>query len=294
MNLFDDLPEGVCRRNVPLAPLTWFKLGGAAESFVEPQTQQQLAEIVRRCGETNTPIRVLGLGANVLVPDEGVRGVVLRLSAAPFTKMVFDGERALVGGGLDLTRLVRNAVRSGLAGLEPLAGIPGTVGGGICMNCGGRFGEIASALSHVDVIGVDGQIRRRSVRDLRFGYRTCHLDGDYVVGAAFQLRRTDPAKLRRRFEDIWAYKQQTQPTLGVQSVGCIFRNPSGRSAGQLIDRAGLKGFRIGSASISPRHANFALADRGGRAGDVRRLITTVADRVAEHCGVRLEPEVKIW
>ena len=142
--------------------------------------------------------------------------------------------------------------------------------------------------------GPDGLARERTRADLGFGYRTCKLGRDHVLSAVFVLRRTDPDALQRRFREIWSFKQETQPALGIQSAGCIFRNPAGRSAGQLIDQAGLKGFRIGSASISERHANFALADRGGRAVDIRRLISAVTDRVAEHCGIRLEPEVKIW
>jgi len=294
MNLFDDFPEHVCRRSVPLAPMTWFKLGGPAECFIEPRTEEEFATVIRRCVETETPLRVLGLGANVLVPDEGVRGVVIRLSSDTFTQSVVGGNRVTVGGGMDMTKLVRNTVRRGLAGLEQLAGIPGTVGGGICMNCGGRYGDIASAVLSVRVLGPDGRVRERTRGDLGFGYRTCKLGGDHVLSAVFGLHHTDPGALGRRFREIWSFKQETQPALGVQSAGCIFRNPNGRSAGQLIDQAGLKGFRIGSASISERHANFALADRGGRAGDVQRLISAVTDRVAEHCGVRLEPEVKIW
>lgn len=294
MNLFDDFPEGVCRRNVPLAPLTWFKLGGPADCFIEPRSEDEFATVVRRCGETDTPLRMLGMGANVLVPDEGVRGVVIRLSSDEFTRSLVAGDSITVGGGMDMTKLVRDTVRRGLAGLEQLAGIPGTVGGGICMNCGGRYGEIASALLSIRVLGPDGLVRERMRSDLGFGYRTCQLGRDHVLSAVFGLRRTDPDALQRRFREIWSFKQASQPALGVQSAGCIFRNPTGRSAGQLIDQAGLKGFRIGSASISERHANFALADRGGRAVDVRRLISEVTDRVAEHCGVRLEPEVKIW
>jgi len=294
MNLFDDFPEAVCRRNLPLAPMTWFKLGGPAEWFIEPRTEQEFATVIRRCGETETPLRILGMGANVLVPDEGVPGVVVRLSSNHFTNSVVDGERITVGGGGDMTRLVRNSVRRGLAGLEQLVGIPGTVGGGICMNCGGRYGEIASALLSVRVLGPDGLVRERTPADLGFGYRTCNLGADHVISAVFGLRRTDPDALQRRYREIWSFKRETQPALGVQSAGCIFRNPAGGSAGQLIDQAGLKGFRIGSASISERHANFAVADRGGRALDVKQLIRAVTDRVAEHCGVRLEPEVKIW
>ncbi|MCG8406649.1 MAG: UDP-N-acetylmuramate dehydrogenase [Phycisphaerales bacterium] len=294
MNLFDDLPEPACRRNVPLAPLTWFKLGGPAEYLVEPQSEQQLATVLRRCHETGTLVHILGLGANVLVPDEGVSGVVVRLNSPAFTEVTFEEGTLNVGGGMDMTKLVRTCVRQGMAGLEQLAGIPGTVGGGICMNCGGRYGEIATAILRVRVMRPDGKIEERRQEELSFDYRRCNLDDGFVVSAAFQLHETDPEQLRERFHEIWTYKQNSQPAMGGQSVGCIFRNPNGQSAGQLIDLAGLKGFRVGSAYISERHANFAMSDKGGRSADVLNLIHTVADRVIERFGVRLEPEVKIW
>ena len=294
MNLFDDLPSPVCRGNVPLGPLTWFKLGGPAEYLIEPRTMTQLAEVVRRCHETATPIRVLGMGANVLVPDEGVPGVVLRLQNGEFAETTFDGELLVAGAGVDLTKLVRAASWKGLAGLEQLAGIPGTVGGGVCMNCGGKYGDISTAVDRVRSLRANGEERERPRDELNFDYRRCALGDDFIVSVALRLRQTDPAALQERFQEIWQFKHETQPPLGRQSAGCIFRNPNGASAGQLIDRAGLKGFRIGSAHMSDRHANFAIADSGGRAADVRELITVVADRVAETFGVRLEPEVKIW
>jgi UDP-N-acetylmuramate dehydrogenase len=292
-DLFHDLQD-IVRRNVPLAPYTWFKLGGPAEYFVEPRDEQQLAEVIRRCRQTGTVFRFLGLGANVLVNDEGVRGVVIRLGAEAFTRFTFEKDTVHAGGGTDLTKLVLATVKHGLAGLEQLAGIPGTVGGGIAMNCGGRYGEIGTAVRTVRVIGPDGEIYDRPRDDLEFSYRHSALGDDCVVGVCFNLRREDPVALDRRFREIWMYKQNSQPPLGCQSVGCIFRNPNGRSAGQLIDQAGLKGYRLGTAFVSDRHANFVLADSGGRAADVISLIEVIADKVEERFELRLEPEVRIW
>jgi UDP-N-acetylmuramate dehydrogenase len=294
MNLFDDLPDDVCRRNVPLGPLTWFQLGGPTDYLIEPQTEAQLASVVRRCHDAGMPIHILGLGANLLVSDEGVRGVVLRLTQGELINTVFEGEHALIGGGYDMTRLVLTCVKRGLAGIEQLAGIPGTVGGGITMNCGGKYGDISSAVASVRVMDRTGAIRTRPKEDLHFAYRHSEVNGDIVLGAAFRLQPTDPGALQRRFREIWDYKFNTQPPLGAPSAGCIFRNPAGHSAGQLIDRAGLKGFRLGSAFVSDRHANFAMADRGGKAADVRKLIDAIIDRVEQNSGIRLEPEVKIW
>lgn len=294
MNLFNDLPENICRRNVSLAPLTWFQLGGPADYLIEPETESQLATIVQRCRDSGTPIHVLGFGANLLVADEGVRGVVVKLTSGAFTDVRFDGGSVFVGGGLDMTKLVKVCVRRGLSGVEQLAGIPGTVGGGITMNCGGRYGDISTAVDRVRMILPDGTSMERSRAELDFSYRHSAVADQIVVGAKLQLSETDPEALNTRFREIWNYKQATQPALGAPSAGCIFRNPAGHSAGQLIDRAGLKGFRVGSAFVSDRHANFAMADRGGRASDVRALIDTIIARVADHSGIRLEPEVKIW
>jgi UDP-N-acetylmuramate dehydrogenase len=294
MNLFDDLDNSDCRRSAPLAPLTWFRLGGPAEYLLAPKSEDQLSMMIRRCRESGVPVRFLGMGANVIVPDEGVSGAVVRLDAEAFTTTTIDGSCVTAGAGVDLTKLVRRVVREGLAGLENIAGIPGTVGGGICMNCGGRYGEIGTAVKKIHVIGSDGRAYERDHDDLEFGYRRCTLGSDCIVSAEFQLERMDRGELETRFREIYLYKQNTQPPLGAQSVGCIFRNPAGRSAGEIIDRAGLKGLRLGSAYVSERHANFVLADPGGRAADVIQLIRLVGQRVEDHCGIRLEPEVKIW
>ncbi len=293
MNLFDDLAD-ICRRDVPLAPLTWFRLGGPADYLIEPRNEAELSTVIRRCREANMPLRVLGFGANVLIPDAGFRGVVVRLTADAFTSAEYDGERVIAGAGLDMTRLVRNTVRRGLAGLENLAGIPGTVGGGIRMNCGGRYGEIGTAVKSARVIGSDGEILTREHDDLGFSYRHSELGRDWVVQVEFELQPTAPQELVQRFREIWMYKQNTQPPLGANSAGCIFRNPPGQSAGLLIDRAGLKGLRVGTAHVSERHANFVLADKNGKASDVARLLQLVTDRVEEHSGVRLRPEIEIW
>ncbi len=294
MNLFNDLPEGVCRRDVPLAPLTWFHLGGRADYFIEPETAEQAALVVHRCRETGTLLHVLGMGANVLVPDDGVRGVVMRLMSPGLSGFRIEGERLVAGGGADLMKIIKRTVREGLSGVEQLAGIPATVGGGIAMNCGGRFGDIGAVTRSVRVIDGNGRLAERTAESLRFAYRTCMLNEDVVVEAEFALVREDPQRVQRRFHEVWEYKQSSQPTLAAHSAGCIFRNPDGHSAGRLIDEAGLKGFRVGSAHVSERHANFAVVDDGGRAADVRRLIDEIILRVEQASSIRLEPEVKLW
>ncbi|HPF38070.1 MAG TPA: UDP-N-acetylmuramate dehydrogenase [Phycisphaerae bacterium] len=294
MNLFADLPDGVVEVDAPLSPLTWFRLGGRADYLIRPQDDEQLSLIVRRCEERQIPIHTLGLGANILVPDEGVRGVVLRLDAPFFSGFQLTDEALIAGGGADMTAIVKRCVREGLAGLEQLAGIPGTVGGGIAMNCGGRYGDISAAVVAAETVDPHGVRRVMTPSDLGFGYRRSSVGDRIVTRVTFGLQKTEVDTLRARFREIWDYKHSTQPSLGALSVGCIFRNPAGDSAGRLIDSAGLKGLRIGSAFVSEQHANFAMADRGGNATDVRRLIDCVRDRVEDFCGIRLEPEVKLW
>ncbi len=294
MSWFADLPDGVVEKDALLAPLTWFELGGRADFLIRPQDASQLAAVIRRCLEEGLPYRVLGLGANILVPDGGVRGVVLRLDAPFFSGMEFKSSSLVAGGGADMTLIVKRCVREGLAGLEQLAGIPGTVGGGIAMNCGGRYGDIASAVESVDVLQADGTPSTLGPSEMGFAYRESNVGNRIVTRVRFSLRDMDAEALRARFREIWDYKHSTQPALGALSVGCIFRNPKDDSAGRLIDSAGLKGYRIGSAFVSEQHANFAMADRGGNATDVRKLIDSVQDRVEQFCGVRLEPEVKLW
>src|SRR5262249_40144584 len=166
MNLFDDLHE-YCRPDVPLGPLTWFRLGGPAEWLAEPRNEEELGVVLHRCRETGTAVRVLGLGANLLVNDSGVRGVVVRLNQPRFQRIDKNCTKIEAGGGAHLTKLVRTAVSAGLSGLEVLAGIPGTVGGGVRMNCGGRYGELAASLERVTVVRGNGAIAERSRDDLK-------------------------------------------------------------------------------------------------------------------------------
>ena len=162
------------------------------------------------------------------------------------------------------------------------------------MNCGGRYGDISSAVVDVRVITPEGDIRTRSRDDLAFAYRQSALGRDLLTQANFALHATDREALQERFREIWDYKQASQPPMAAHSAGCIFRNPEGHAAGELIDRIGLKGFRVRSAYVSSRHANFIMADEGGRAADVRCVIDEVIRRVHDNTGIRLRPEVQIW
>jgi UDP-N-acetylmuramate dehydrogenase len=283
----------VVRRGEVLAPHTWFQLGGPAEFFAEPTSIDQLQSLVRRCREESIGIRLLGGGSNVLVRDEGVPGVVLRLAAACFCEIHAQKETVTAGGGAKLGQVISTAVREGLAGLEPLVGIPGTIGGALHGNAGSRGGDIGQWTSRATVMTQSGDLVQRRREDMTFAYRESSLDELVILDAQFDLEPEDADELTKRMQKHWIVKKASQP-LGHQNAGCIFKNPRGMSAGMLIDQAGLKGTRVGGAEVSELHANFIVADEDATSQDVLRLIELVRSRVYERMGVELETEIEVW
>ncbi|MEX0712992.1 MAG: UDP-N-acetylmuramate dehydrogenase [Pirellulales bacterium] len=285
--------EHVVRRAEPLAAHTWFKLGGPAEYFAQPGNVGELAELVRRCRQEEAPVRLLGGGSNVLVRDEGVPGMVIVISDPSFAEVEIDSGGVRAGAGVKLGHLISATVREGLAGLEALVGIPGTVGGALHGNAGSRGGDIGQWTSRATVMTSSGEVVERGRDELVFAYRQSSLDELVILAAEFQLEQEDPDELTKRMQKQWIVRKASQP-LGHQSAGCIFKNPRGMSAGMLIDQAGLKQTRIGGAEVSDRHANFIVADPGASSQDVLRLIELVRSRVADRLGVDLETEIEIW
>lgn len=285
--------EHFVKRAEPLAPHTWFHLGGPAEFFAEPSSIDQLQALVRRCREASTPVRVLGGGSNILVRDEGVAGVVVRLAAPAFSDITLDKDILSAGGGAKLGHAISTSVREGRAGLEALVGIPGTIGGALHGNAGSRGGDIGQWACQATVMTRAGEIQERMRDELVFAYRESSLDELVILGAKFQLEEDDPEELTKRMQKQWIVKKASQP-LGHQSAGCIFKNPRGMSAGMLIEQAGLKNTRIGQAEVSDRHANFIIADPGATSSDVLKLIDVVRERVLERLGIELETEIEVW
>lgn len=238
-------------------------------------------------------MRVLGRGANVLVSDDGFDGVVVRLDHANFRRTHRRAATLTVGGGVDLTRLVRYCCAKGLSGLEGMAGIPASVGGAIRMNAGGRFGEFGDVVNSVELMGSDGRRQTWTHQQCGFGYRSSRVGENIILAAELQLKEDDPTTVRRRFDEYFEIKQSSQP-LSEHSAGCIFKNPAGKSAGALIDKAGLKGTECGAARVSEKHANFIVAEKGATASDVLRLIDVVKDRVRKEFDTELEVEIDIW
>lgn len=285
--------KDIVRPAEPLAPHTWFALGGPAEFFAVPRTIDELAALVQRARDEEIPIRLLGGGSNILVNDQGVPGVVVQLSAPVFSGIEVAGTRVKAGAGAKLGHVVSTSVREGLAGLETLVGIPGTVGGALRGNAGGRGGDIGQWTCAATVMTRTGEILSRQRQDMVFAYRTSSVDELVILDAQFQLEQDDPAELVKRMQKLWILKKAGQP-LSHQSAGCIFKNPRGMSAGMLIDQAGLKGTKVGGAEVSDRHANFIVAHPGAKSSDVLRLIELVKDKIAERLGVELETEIEIW
>lgn len=285
--------EHIIREREPLARHTWFRLGGAAEYFAEPTSLEELQQVVQQCREFDLPIRVLGGGSNVLVCDEGVPGVVVHLAAPAFSEIHVQGQRIQAGGGARLNHLVSTAVREGLAGLETLVGIPGTVGGAVRGNAGANNTDIGQCTQQVQVLTHDGDVLTRTREDLRFAYRRSNIDELVVLSASFELERDDPHALAKRMQKLWILQKAAQPD-GNAGSGIIFRDSGGSTASSLIEQAGLKGTQVGEAKVNERHANYIEVQPGGASRDVVRLIDLVKTRVYEQLGVELELDVEIW
>ncbi|MGN6505314.1 MAG: UDP-N-acetylmuramate dehydrogenase [Tepidisphaeraceae bacterium] len=297
MNLVAHSPfaglEAFVTENVKLAPFTWYKIGGPAKYLVKPRSIEEAQEAARRCTEAGIPIYVLGLGANLLVSDAGVDGAVFRFSDDFWKQTKVQGTTLDVGAGVDMQKLLLFAVREGLSGIESLAGIPGTLGGGIRMNAGGKFGDIGAFVKSVTVMDSAGQVFERKKDDLIFEYRKTNIAAPFILGATLDLEQDDPDAIMARTKEIWMYKRNTQP-LNSKNCGCIFKNHNGVSAGALIDQTGLKGLRVGGAEVSDKHANFIIAHPGTTSDDVLKLVKIIQERVYEKHHVMLESEVRIW
>jgi UDP-N-acetylmuramate dehydrogenase len=281
------------REHVPLAERTWFKLGGPAQYFAEPSSVDELLAVIRRCHGDGLPVRLLGGGSKVLVRDEGVPGLIIALTHPAFAQIKVNGPRMTAGGGAYLPNAITVSVGAGLAGLEPLVGIPGTIGGALHGNAGTHGGDIGQWTTRATVVTRSGEVAERQRNDLVFAYRQSSLDELVILEAEFELEEEDPIELTKRMQKQWIVKKANLP-MAHENTGCIFKNPRGMSAGMLIDQCGLKGERIGGAEVSQRHANFFIADREATAKDVLQLIDLVRNRVAERMGVELETEIEIW
>lgn len=301
-SLFGDLDVEVTP-DAPIGAMTWYGIGGRADALVRPRTVDALATLVRRCARSGAPLRVLGAGANLLVADTGVDGVVVKLDAPAFREVRYNPsgavDRMKAMAGADMARTLMDTVRRGLDGLTQMAGIPATIGGALRMNAGGAFGSISDHLESVTCITRGGELVTYPRSELKFEYRTSNIPDPIIISAIFTVTPDDPITLRERVKEIFAFKKSTQP-LAEHSAGCAFKNPIDPvteqrvSAGQLIDQAALKGETIGGARVSTHHANFITVQPTATADHVLQLLERMRQRVFETAGIELQREVVVW
>lgn len=289
------LPEIELRFQEPMAKHTSFRIGGEAEVMAFPKTAAQLAEILKVSALLDCKYAILGAGTNVLAPDEGIEGLVICLKDCMDGMEQTDDTQIRVMAGVTMTRAAVYAANLGLAGLEFAHGIPGTVGGGVYMNAGAYGGEIKGVCESVEVMDGEGNIRRLTNAEMKFSYRHSILEetGDIVLSADFVLTKDEPEAIKARMKELIGKRSASQP-LDLPSAGSAFKRPVGGYAAALIDQAGLKGFQVGGAAISTKHAGFAVNLGGATAEDVKSLLAQVSDRVFENSGIRIEPEIRIW
>ena len=276
-----------CEAGVCLSSLSTFGIGGPVALLFRAQSVEDLQEAMHFASTTQTPYLVVGRGSNCLFPDDGFPGLVIQNRLETVTDE--GGGRFVAGGGARFPALGAQTARDGWGGLEFAAGIPGSVGGAVCMNAGAQGQQAGSVVVSVDYIDKQGSLIRLDCRDLSFGYRSSSFrgKGGIIASVTFQLSPDEGAFERQK--QMIEYRKRTQPS--DRSAGCVFRNPPGLSAGRLIDEAGLKGRRIGGAEVSSLHANFIVNRGEATAADVRSLIEVVRSEVFERSGVRLECEV---
>jgi UDP-N-acetylmuramate dehydrogenase len=292
--LAEEFPD-ITRREEPLAPYTYLRLGGPAELLVQPRSRAELAAVVRRCSQTGTPLRVLGNGCNTLVRDEGVRGVVLRLTEPTFQTVTVEGRLVTAATGAPVSALISAAARHGLAGVETLVGIPGTVGGALRVNAGDRAGDIGQFVRRAEVMDGQGEVHVRERDEMRFAEHASNLDDPVLLSVTFALEPDDdPDAIVKRMRRAWILRKSQQP-LTYQASGRIFKSPrGGLSASALIEQAGLARTRVGGAEVSERDPNYFVIHPGAASRDVLRLIDLVHSRVQERFNVDLERELSVW
>jgi len=279
--------------HVNLGSMTTYRVGGEASLYVVANTEEDLFKVCDAKNETELPVLVVGKGSNLLIADEGFKGIAVSLGS-DFSHSDFDQSSCEVdvGGIVALPALARRCVAAGLSGFEWAVGVPGSVGGAVRMNAGGHGSDMQACVQTVKLFDLhSGDINTVVNEDLDFGYRYSAVSQQQIVlGASLQLADDDNNSGERVLDEIVRWRRDNQP--GGQNAGSVFVNPSNETSAELIDRLGLKGFRIGSAQVSPKHANFVQADVGGSANDVDAVMTAVAERVYAETGIALRTEIQ--
>lgn len=293
-NWLNENMPGCFRENEPMKAHTSFRIGGPADILVIPSDANQLEKVVKEARTEGIPLTIIGNGSNVLVKDKGIRGVVVKLGNA-LRSMECRGDKLNAEAGVSLAAIANKAAACGLTGLEFAVGIPGSLGGAVFMNAGAYDGEMRKVVAQVTVLTVEGKIEVLSNEDLEFGYRHSSIqdNGAIIISVEMQLAKGDINEIRAKMADFTKRRTTKQP-LDIPNAGSMFRRPPGYYAGTLIEEAGLKGYMVGDAQVSTKHAGFVVNVGNATAADVLRLIGEVQDKVYAHAGVRLEPEVRIY
>ncbi|MBQ3574832.1 MAG: UDP-N-acetylmuramate dehydrogenase [Clostridia bacterium] len=278
--------------NEPMSKHTTFRVGGPADLMFYPESRDEIIAALEAAKEENVPVHVIGNGSNLLVRDGGIRGLVIVLGDE-FARVCVDGDRIYAEAGVRLSRIAMVAQENGLTGLEFAGGIPGTLGGGCMMNAGAYGGQLSDVLVSCQVL-LDGELKSYSVDEMEMGYRTTMplKKGGVVFSAEFRLKRGDPAAIAERMRDLAQRRRDKQP-LNMPSAGSTFKRPEGHFAGALIEGCGLKGYSVGGAQVSEKHAGFVVNTGNATAKDILGLIEYIQKTVFAEKGVTLEPEVRI-
>ena len=289
------LPKIELRFNEPMSRHTSFRIGGPAEVMAFPKSDRELSKILKVSALLDCKPAILGAGTNILAPDAGLGGLTICLKDCMDGIEILDETCIRVAAGVSMTRAAVFAANHGLSGMEFAHGIPGSVGGGVYMNAGAYGGEIKDICTGVQVMDMQGNMKTYSAEEMAFSYRHSRLEdeGGIVVSATFSLEKADEQQVRQKMQELMAKRKASQP-LDLPSAGSAFKRPVGGYAAALIDQSGLKGFQVGGAAVSQKHAGFVVNIDHATAQDVRNLLQQVSDRVFENSGIRLEPEVRIW
>ena len=292
--LHHSMPELPLLAGEPLSKHTSFRVGGPAELLACPRSEEELAALLRQCARMEVRPRVLGGGTNILAPDGGVPGVVISTRGLDSLELPEDGSIS-AGAGVPLARLAVFAQKNGLTGLEFAHGIPGTVGGGMYMNAGAYGGELAQVAVSARFLTAEGELRTLVGEEMGLGYRRSAFMGlpGVIVSARFRLEAGDPETIQARMRELMERRRASQP-LELPSAGSTFKRPVGGYAAALIQEAGLKGFRVGDAAVSEKHAGFVVNLGSATAADVLTLMARIREIVKAKSGIELEPEVRIW
>ena len=289
------LPDLEVRFWEPMSKHTSFRIGGPAEVMAFPKNTDELKDLLHVSRMLDCTPAILGAGTNILAPDDGLKGIVICLKDGLDGLELLDNNRICVGAGVSMARAAVFAANNGLGGLEFAHGIPGTVGGGVYMNAGAYGGDISMVCESVQAMTPDGQVHTYSAQEMCFSYRHSRLEDEaaIVLAAVFYLTPKPEDEIRAVMQDLMSRRKTSQP-LDKPSAGSAFKRPVNGYAAALIDQTGLKGYRIGDAAVSDKHAGFVVNLGSATAADVQKLLHSVAEKVLDATGVQLEPEVRIW